>query len=59
MILAMARVRLARIALTKLQEAIFRVGTRRVAFESRKLAYESLTSALAAFVWLGMLGCYC
>ena len=36
----MARIRLARIALTKLQKAIF--GTRRVAFESKKIAYESL-----------------
>jgi hypothetical protein len=46
-----ARIRLARIAFTKLQEAIF--GTRRVALESKKIAYESLARALAAFVWLG------
>jgi hypothetical protein len=36
----MARIRSARIALTKLQKAIF--GTRRVALESKKIAYESL-----------------
>ncbi len=36
----MARIRLARIAFTKLQRAIF--GTRRVALESKKIAYESL-----------------
>jgi hypothetical protein len=33
----MARIRLARIAFTKLQKAIF--GTRRVALESKKIAY--------------------
>jgi hypothetical protein len=52
----MARIKLARIALTKLQKAIF--GTRRVALESKKIAYE-FARALAAFVWLGMLGCKC
>ncbi len=39
-----ARIRLARIALTKLQEAIS--GTRRVALESKKIAYESLSLLL-------------
>jgi len=56
----MARItgRLARIAFTKLQKAIF--GTRRVALESKKIAYESLVlSLLSKFVWLGMLGCKC
>ncbi len=40
----MARIRLARIAFTKLQKAIFKFGTRRVALESKKTAsaYESL-----------------
>jgi hypothetical protein len=36
----MSRIRLARIAFTKLQKAIF--VTRRVALESKKIAYESL-----------------
>ena len=40
----MARIRLARIAFTKLQKAIF--GTRRVALESKKIAYESLVLSL-------------
>jgi hypothetical protein len=40
----MARIRLARIALTKLQKAIF--GTRRVALESKRIAYESLVLSL-------------
>ncbi len=53
----MARIRLARIALTKLQKAIF--GTRRVALESKKITYESLVLSSAAFVWLGMLVCKC
>ena len=43
----MARIRLARImiALTKPQKAIF--GTRRVALESKKTAYESLVPVLS------------
>ncbi len=56
----MASIRLARIAFTKLQKAIF--GTRRVALESqaKKIAYESLVLSasrcfqLKGFVWLGM-----
>ena len=40
----MARIRLARIAFTKLQKAIF--GTRRVALESKKIACESLVLSL-------------
>ncbi len=42
----MARIRLARIAFTKLQKAIF--GTRRVqvALESKRIAYESLVLSL-------------
>ena len=40
----MARIRLARIALTKLQKAIF--GTRRVALESKKIAVLSPSSEL-------------
>ena len=45
----MARTRLARIALTnlKLQKAIF--GTRRVALESKKIAYESLVLSLLLY----------
>ena len=45
----MARIRLARIALTKLQEAMF--GTRRVALESnlKKIAYESLVLSLLLY----------
>ncbi len=43
----MARIRLARIAFTKLQEAIF--GTRRVALESKKIAYESLVLSLLLY----------
>jgi hypothetical protein len=44
-------IRLARIALTKLQKAIssFRVGTRRVALESKKIAYESLVLSLLLY----------
>ncbi len=43
---------------TKLQKAIFWTVTRRVALESKKVAYESLVlSLLSKFVWLGMLGC--
>jgi hypothetical protein len=45
----MARIRLARIAFTKLQKAIFRVGTRRVALESKKIAYESLVLSLLLY----------
>ena len=46
MIMATGRIRLARIAFTKLQKAIF--GTRRVALESnlKKIAYESLVLSL-------------
>jgi hypothetical protein len=40
----MARIRLARIAFFKQQEAIF--GTRRVALESKKMAYEALVLSL-------------
>jgi hypothetical protein len=43
----MARIRLARIALTKLRKAIF--GTRRVALESKKIAYESLVLSLLLY----------
>ncbi len=46
----MARIRLARIALTNLQKAIF--GTRRVALESKsflKIAYESLVLSLLLY----------
>jgi hypothetical protein len=43
----MARIRLARIALTKLQKAIF--GTRRVALESKKIAYESLVLSMLLY----------
>ena len=43
----MARIRLARIAFTKLQKAIF--GTRRVALESKKIAYESLVLSLLLY----------
>jgi hypothetical protein len=43
----MARIRLARIALTKLQKAIF--GTRRVALESKKITYESLVLSLLLY----------
>jgi hypothetical protein len=51
----MARIRLVRIALTKLPQAF--CGTRRVALESKKIAHESLVlSLLSKFVWLGMLG---
>ena len=39
--------RLARIAFTKLQKAIF--GTRRVALESKKIAYESLVLSLLLY----------
>ncbi len=48
----MARIRLARIAFTKLQKAIF--GTRRVALESKKIALIRVARALAAFAWLGL-----
>ncbi len=43
----MARIRLARIAFTKLHRAIF--GTRRVALESKKIAYESLVLSLLLY----------
>ncbi len=43
----MARIRLARMALAKLQKAIF--GTRRVALESKKIAYESLVLFLLLY----------
>jgi hypothetical protein len=43
----MARIRLARIAFTKLQKAIF--GTRRVALESKKIAHESLVLSLLLY----------
>ena len=43
----MARIRLARIALTKLQKAIF--GTRRVALESKIIAYEPLVLSLLLY----------
>jgi hypothetical protein len=45
----MARIRLARIAFTTLQleKAIF--GTRRVALESKKIAYESLVFSLLLY----------
>jgi hypothetical protein len=43
----MARIRLARIALTKMQKAIF--GTRRVALESKKIAYEALVPSLLLY----------
>jgi hypothetical protein len=43
----MARITLARIALTKLQKAIF--GTRRVALESQKITYESLVLSLLLY----------
>jgi hypothetical protein len=42
----MARIRLARIAFTKLQNAIF---GRRVALESKKIAYESLVLPLLLY----------
>ena len=47
MIMARISLRLARIALTKLQKAIF--GTRRVALESKKIAYESLVLSLLLY----------
>ena len=56
----MATIRLARIAFTKLQKAIF--GTRRVALESKKIALIRVARALAAFAWLGLgtlLRCKC
>ncbi len=37
----------------------FRDEARCACSESKKIAYESLARALAAFVWLGMLGCKC
>ena len=43
----MARIRLARIAFTNLQKAIF--GTRRVALESKKITYESLVLSLLLY----------
>ena len=43
----MARIRLARIAFTKLKKAIF--GTRRIALESKKIAYESLVLSLLLY----------
>ncbi len=45
----MARIRLARIAFTKLEKA----------FESLEEDCLRVARALAAFVWLGMLGCKC
>ncbi len=45
----MAGIRLARIAFTKLQEAIF--GTRRVALESKKIAYESPVPVLSLLLY--------
>ncbi len=44
----MARIRLARIACTKLQKAMI-FGTRRVALESKKIAYESLVLSLLLY----------
>ncbi len=49
----MARIRLARIALTKLQKAMI-FGTRRVALESKKVAYESLVLRLSQPRWFCM-----
>jgi hypothetical protein len=49
----MARIRLARIAFTKLQKAIF--GTRRVALESKIIAYEPLVLSLLLECWVVML----
>ncbi len=46
-IMARISLRLARIAFTKLQKAIF--GTRRVALESKKIAYESLVLSLLLY----------
>ena len=46
-VIIMARIRSARIAFTKLQNAIF--GTRRVAPESKKIAYESLVLPLLLY----------
>jgi hypothetical protein len=43
----MARIRLARVAFTNLQKAIF--GTRRVALESKKITYESLVLSLLLY----------
>jgi hypothetical protein len=43
----MARIRLARIAFTNLQKAVF--GTRRVALESKKITYESLVLSLLLY----------
>ena len=54
----MARIRLARIAFTKLQKAIFGTRTRRVALESEKVACESLVLSLL-LCGFGMLGCKC
>jgi hypothetical protein len=48
-IMARISLRLARIAFTKLQKAIF--GTRRVALESKKIAYESLVLSLLLYGW--------
>ena len=50
----MARIRFARIAFTILRKAIF--GTRRVALESKKVAYESLVPSLLLYgseLWVG------
>ena len=49
----MARIRLAWIAFTKLQKAIF--GTRRVALESKIIAYEPLVLSLLLECWVVML----
>jgi hypothetical protein len=46
-IMPVARIRLARIAFTKLQKATF--GTRRVALESKKIAYESPVLSLLSY----------
>ena len=53
----MARIRLARVAFTNLQKAIF--GTRRVALESKKIKFLRVTRSVASFVRIGMLGCNC
>ena len=45
----MARIRLARIAFTNLQKAIFGTTRRRVALESKKIAYESLVLPLLLY----------
>ncbi len=47
LLISQARIRLARVAFTKLQKAIF--GTRRVALESKKIAYEALVLSLLLY----------